>query len=103
MSIDSTEPLGKERYFYQCAQRAHSNFVENQPTFLASLFIAGLKYPLIAGATGIAWNLFRIVYTVGYTSQKAQGSGRYTGLWAFPLQIALIGMSGKVAWDMWFA
>lgn len=52
------------------AQRAHANFTENLTPFLTTLFIAGLRFPVPAASLGAAWLAARVVYTVGYTSDK---------------------------------
>ncbi|KAI9880213.1 MAG: hypothetical protein M1830_004799 [Pleopsidium flavum] len=92
-------------YLFNCAQRAHANYLENQPSLLATLMVAGLKYPLLASAMGAAWGVARLVYAFGYVSPTQKfGSGRYPGLalFVFP-QIALGIMSGFVGWNMLMA
>lgn len=53
------------------AQRAHANFIENQPSALGALFIAGLHFPVAAAVLGASWSFGRTLYLYGYTS----GSG----------------------------
>ncbi|KAK7935082.1 glutathione S-transferase [Apiospora marii] len=60
-------------YSFNCAQRAHGNFVENQTPFLAGLLIAGLRYPTAAAALGAAWVAARAAYAVGYAKRGPQG------------------------------
>ena len=88
-------------YLYNCAQRAHANYLENHPSLMVTLLIAGLKYPLLASAMGAAWSVARIVYTFGYVSKtQKDGKGRYPGLsFAIP-QMALGVMSGLVGWNL---
>lgn len=52
------------------AQRAHANFTENLTPFLATLFIAGLRFPCAAAGLGFGWLVSRVVYTIGYTSKN---------------------------------
>ncbi|KAL2281442.1 hypothetical protein FJTKL_11607 [Diaporthe vaccinii] len=48
-----------------CAQRAHANFTENLTPFMATLLIAGTRYPVQAAVMGAGWLVSRIVYTAG--------------------------------------
>jgi glutathione S-transferase len=64
---------------FNCAQRAHYNFLEHYPTFLAGVLLAGLKYPVTSAALGAVWLGSRVAYAVGYTSGKPGGKGRYAG------------------------
>lgn len=65
-------------YAFNCAQRAHANFTENHTSFIGALLISGLHFPLAAGILGATWNVSRVLYLYGYTSQ-AGPSGRRTG------------------------
>ncbi|KAK7749876.1 hypothetical protein SLS53_000458 [Cytospora paraplurivora] len=72
---------GTPGFKLNCAQRAHSNFVENLTPFLATLFIAGVRYPIAAAGLGFGWLAFRVLYTIGYLSKsgpKGRGIG-YVG------------------------
>ncbi|KAL1902696.1 hypothetical protein Sste5346_001139 [Sporothrix stenoceras] len=62
---------------FNCAQRAHANFVENLPTFLGAMFISGLKFPVLSASLGAAWAVSRVLYARGYT--KNGPKGRYIG------------------------
>lgn len=67
----------RAKYVFNCAQRAHGNFIEHQPQFLISLLIAGLRYPVASAAMGLAWCVARIMYAVGYVNgKKEEGKGR---------------------------
>lgn len=55
------------------AQRAHANFTENVTTFLGSLFIAGLQFPIVSASIGAAWAVSRVLYARGYTSNGPKG------------------------------
>ncbi|KAK3994751.1 hypothetical protein QBC44DRAFT_321974 [Cladorrhinum sp. PSN332] len=92
-SFASTELAEKDpkAFKFNCAQRAHSNFTENLTPFLGGLLIAGLKYPVFAGAAGIVWSLARVSFAVGYVKNGPQGRmlGSATGsLIDFALKVA---------------
>ncbi|KAH7909059.1 hypothetical protein BJ138DRAFT_1067711 [Hygrophoropsis aurantiaca] len=53
---------------FNCAQRAHQNTLEHFPLILISTAIAGVKYPLLAGAAAGFWSFSRVLYTLGYTT-----------------------------------
>ncbi|KAK7717100.1 hypothetical protein SLS63_010819 [Diaporthe eres] len=55
------------------ASRAHANFTENLTPFMATLLIAGTRYPVQAAVMGAGWLVSRIVYTAGYTSNGPKG------------------------------
>lgn len=57
-------------YRLNCAQRAHANFTENLTPWMALLLIAGLRSPVPAAGLGFGWLVSRVVYTLGYTSNK---------------------------------
>lgn len=46
-ATDAEAKVDKAKYLFNCAQRAHANFLEHHPTFLASLLISGLSYPVL--------------------------------------------------------
>ncbi|POS77630.1 MAPEG family protein [Diaporthe helianthi] len=60
-----------------CAQRSHANFTENLTPYLASLLIAGTRFPVPAAVMGAGWLASRVVYAVGYTRNGP--SGRLAG------------------------
>jgi glutathione S-transferase len=91
----------KEAYIFNCAQRAHGNFLENETSFLAAMMISGLKYPTASALLGVGWLINRVIYAVGYTRQdKEGGKGRLAGAGFWLCQFALYGMTGKVGWDV---
>ncbi|MCJ1469051.1 hypothetical protein MMC07_007683 [Pseudocyphellaria aurata] len=70
----------KAKYLFNCAQRAHANFLEHQPAFMAPLLLAGLSYPIPSAAMGLTWCVGRVVYALGYTNKnKVDGAGRNIG------------------------
>lgn len=62
-------------FAFNCAQRAHSNYLENLPTALLALFVTGLRYPVPAAAAGVAWALARVIYARGYYLNGPAGRG----------------------------
>ncbi|KAH6890012.1 hypothetical protein B0T10DRAFT_529157 [Thelonectria olida] len=84
-------------YQFNCAQRAHSNFTENQTSFLGALLISGLRFPVVAASLGAGWALSRVVYAIGYTSGKGP-QGRTNGsIGSFLFDSTLKLMSAYVA------
>jgi glutathione S-transferase len=98
--IQTASPASsKAMMAFNSAQRAHQNFNENHPTALGAMLIAGLQYPFAAAVLGGVWAVNRVVYAVGYTNGSEGGKGRYYGILWMLAHWALIGMSGKAAWD----
>jgi len=101
-AVDAKE--AKAKYLFNCAQRAHGNFMENYPVALAGMMIAGLGYPVASSAAGAAWVVSRVFYAVGYTDPtKEGGNGRFYGglgevFWVS--QLAWLGMIGKMSYDL---
>ena len=88
-------------YLFNCAQRAHANFVENYTAMLGCLLVGGLAYPKTSAALGAAWCWFRVVYALGYTrADQQKGKGRNGGLLFVLAQVGLYGVVGKMAWDV---
>ncbi|KAI9711978.1 MAG: hypothetical protein M1820_001686 [Bogoriella megaspora] len=89
--IAEASPEQKQRlYQYNCAQRAHGNFVEWHPSVVIAMMIGGLKFPVLSAGLGAAWTFSRFLYTVGYTNaSKPNGKGRQIGLVFIPLQSVL--------------
>lgn len=86
---------------FNCAQRAHANFLENAPQTMLTTLVAGLKYPQVAAGTAVGWIVFRSLFLYGYVySGKPQGQGRFLGglFWVF--QGALWVMTMAVAKDL---
>ncbi|KAL4889231.1 hypothetical protein BDV59DRAFT_187163 [Aspergillus ambiguus] len=92
-TVDECRSNAKAEQF-NCAQRAHANFLENAPQTMLSILVAGLKYPQLATALGGAWFVFRALYLYGYVySGKAQGMGRMMGAFFWFAQAGLWGLS----------
>lgn len=96
----SEAAASKEKYLYNCAQRAHANFTENHPSFLTVLLIAGLQYPVTSAWLGAIWTLGRFVYAWGYVRDLPDGKGRQVGSWwEFP-QLGLMGLAFTVGFRL---
>lgn len=79
---------------FNCAQRAHGNFLENSGTAVAAMIVAGVRFPLLTAACGLGWNLGRIVYAAGYTSSPlGSGAGRLRGSFFWLFQAGLLGLT----------
>ncbi|KAJ5621272.1 hypothetical protein N7528_006055 [Penicillium herquei] len=79
---------------FNCAQRAHTNFMENAPQTMLFTLVAGLKYPQLAAGLGAAWVVFRCMFLYGYVySGKPNGSGRQIGAFFWLAQGALWGLT----------
>jgi glutathione S-transferase len=88
---------------FNCAQRAHYNFLEHYPTFLAGVLLAGFKYPVTSAVLGVAWLGSRVAYAVGYTSGMPGGKGRYAGGLGMVYNLSEIGflvLVAKSGYDM---
>ncbi|MCJ1234564.1 hypothetical protein MMC14_002525 [Varicellaria rhodocarpa] len=100
----SEAAISKEKYLFNCAQRAHANYLEALPSLLVTLLISGLKYPSVSAGLGAVWGVGRIVYTLGYTgknqSMDSKGKGRYAGIWHYLPALALLVTSGISSWSM---
>lgn len=78
---------------YNCAQRAHANYMENMPQTMVMLLVAGLKWPLAATGLGVAWLAFRGLYAWGYIyGTKPKGGSRTMGSMFWLCQAGLWGM-----------
>ncbi|KAF2101124.1 membrane-associated proteins in eicosanoid and glutathione metabolism [Rhizodiscina lignyota] len=96
-----SEERKKAMYLFNCAQRAHANFMENYNSTLPAILIAGLKFPLTSAAVGAVWTVCRVLYARGYTrADKEQGKGRYAGMAFWLCQAVLYGMTGWMGVQM---
>jgi glutathione S-transferase len=81
-----------EKYQFNCAQRAHYNWLENLPNFLITLFVAGLKFPEWSAGLGAVYLVGRILYATGYTRPiRDGGRGRYNGMIYY---VGIFGLTG---------
>ena len=84
-------------YLFNCAQRAHANYLENQPSVAIAALITGVQYPITTTVLGVGWMVNRVIYALGYTrADKTDGTGRLVGggVWFFQL-----GLMGLTAWS----
>jgi glutathione S-transferase len=84
-----------EKYRFNCAQKAHSNFTENHTSFVCVLLIAGLHYPKLSCFLGVLWCVARFLYLLGYTRKEnaENGRGRHWGSWWSAPHVALMGLA----------
>jgi glutathione S-transferase len=94
----------KAKYLFNCAQRAHYNFMENYPMALAGMLIAGLQYPTTSAVAGVVWTASRVLYAIGYTDpNKVDGKGRFfygLGELFWGSQLVWMGLVGKMGYDL---
>eukprot|EP00475_Leptophrys_vorax_P022952 TRINITY_DN3124_c0_g1_i1.p1 TRINITY_DN3124_c0_g1~~TRINITY_DN3124_c0_g1_i1.p1 ORF type:complete len:200 (-),score=44.54 TRINITY_DN3124_c0_g1_i1:60-659(-) len=74
---------------FNCVQRAHQNYLENLPGFLAMVILGMFSYPLLTTVFGLVWLLARLVYAIGYTSGP---KGRFKGSFQYISFFGLLGM-----------
>ncbi|KAK2072535.1 hypothetical protein P8C59_006883 [Phyllachora maydis] len=58
---------------FNCAQRAHGQFLEQLTPTVAVLLISGLRFPLASAGMGLGWTLSRILYARGYINNGPKG------------------------------
>jgi len=81
---------------FNSAQRAHGNYIENQPSMLGALLFAGIYFPLTAAAMGLGWSVCRWLYMKGYSEGQQRGKGRHKGIFYLLFQV---GLTGLAAWN----
>lgn len=86
-------------YQFNCAQRAHAQFMENAPQAMMSMLVAGVMYPNATTVLGAGWLVSRMLYLYGYIySDKKMGGGRLigSGFWLAQGGLwALVGMTAS--------
>lgn len=103
MAAASSPEQKKALYLFNCAQRAHGNYLENHPSVLAAMLISGLRYPVASALMGVGWSVCRVLYAIGYTkADRNDGKGRLVGapMWLF--QLGLYGLTGFVGYKLAF-
>lgn len=100
--MSSADPEKKKAmYLFNCAQRAHGNYLENLPSVIPAMLIGGLRFPVATAIAGLGWSVSRVVYAVGYTDKtKSDGSGRLPGSFFWLFQLAMYVMTGIVGYDL---
>jgi glutathione S-transferase len=101
-------------YTYNCAQRAHANYVENLFPTIGAMLLGGLRYPGAATCLGVAWMGWRLVYFYNYTrpanySKSQRGEivhgrppmGRGTAVIFWLCQFVLYGLAVRSSWEMY--
>ncbi|KAL2159615.1 hypothetical protein VTH06DRAFT_2184 [Thermothelomyces fergusii] len=83
-------------FAFNCAQRAHANYVENLTPFLGALLISGLRYPTFAATLGGAWSAARVLYGLGYTSKGPDGR-HLGGIFSSLINLVMVGTSAYSA------
>lgn len=97
----SKDPL---KWRFNCAQRAHSNYLENLAVFLPTFLASSVLHPIAASVFGAIWLTGRIVYAHGYASSKhGSTSGRFKGFWYNIGQVGVILTAGWSAWEVYSA
>lgn len=85
-------------YAFNCVQRGHQNCLENLPSFLSLLFVAGARFPCAASISGLVYVVGRWVYFKGYSSgnpeKRMRGGFMYAGL------LSLVGMVIRFAVEL---
>jgi len=96
----ATPEKAQSLHLFNCAQRAHYNYLENYVAFLPAMLLAGLRFPVSAAVTGLLWAGFRTAYAVGYTrADKKNGKGRLAGSGFWLAQFVAFGMVGWMGWE----
>ncbi|RMZ90724.1 hypothetical protein DV736_g2053, partial [Chaetothyriales sp. CBS 134916] len=66
----------KDAYKFNCAQRAHAQFLENMPQTMLTMLVGGLSYPRAVAYLGVGWIISRVLFAYGYImSNKPHGNG----------------------------
>jgi glutathione S-transferase len=91
-----------KKYRFNCAQRAHQNYLENLPIMLVTSAIAGIRHPVPTAIMGLVWCAGRVVYAKGYINStlEQKGSGRYKGSWFLLAQLGLLGAAAYNVYEM---
>jgi len=76
----------KDWYAFNCAQRAHQNYVEQAASIVILILLLGLYAPITAAQTGVVYIVGREIYSYGYRSGGP--AGRLVG--AIMLDLALV-------------
>lgn len=83
------------KHAFNCAQRAHQNFLEALPTFAITSAVSGIAFPRATAALGALWAVARVIYATGYRNSPrgTGGKGRYKGFFHVIPSLSLYCMS----------
>ncbi|KAF9196496.1 Microsomal glutathione S-transferase 3 [Haplosporangium sp. Z 27] len=87
-----------QKYIFNCYQRVHQNTLEGFSSYLVTLLLAGLNYPIPAAVLGSVWILGRIFYFYGYTTGNP--GSRQMGAFGYIGGIGLLGLSIRFSYDL---
>jgi len=92
----------KDKFRFNCAQRAHSNYLENLAVVLPAFLASAIHYPTVSSSLLGFWLACRIVYTRGYvgSAHNSTGKGRYKGIFFHFAQFGLAITAGMSAWKL---
>ncbi|RPB03851.1 membrane-associated proteins in eicosanoid and glutathione metabolism [Choiromyces venosus 120613-1] len=93
----------KEKFRFNCAQRAHANYLESLSVVLPAFLASAIHYPTVASSLFGIWLVGRVVYTHGYTGSQhnSTGNGRYKGMFYSIGQVGLAITAGMSAWKLY--
>ncbi|CAK7269144.1 hypothetical protein SEPCBS57363_003452 [Sporothrix epigloea] len=101
----SAEQAAKEPAAFQfnCAQRAHANFIENLPPVIANILIAGIKFPVLSASLGAAWAVSRVLYARGYTRNGPKGRfiGAIHSIFGLAISILSVNTAYSLVKTLW--
>lgn len=104
MADKATAEANPAAHKFNCAQRAHANFLEGLPTFLFGLIYSGLYYPRVASALGLIELIGRIFYTRGYLSgnpvKRARGIALLHPIGYYGLMMFTTYLVGSQVYDL---
>ncbi|KAL2211925.1 hypothetical protein CC79DRAFT_1329218 [Sarocladium strictum] len=79
---------------FDCAFRAHANYLENLPPFLVSIAILGLRYPVASAVATAIWIAGRVAYLFGYVNKGKQGAKARVPGFGIAIYTQLVVMAG---------
>ncbi len=76
----STKLSDAQWHTFNCAQRAHQNYLESLPFVLITLVLASIQFPLFAASAGVGVLVGRQFYCSGYRANGPQGRSLGAGI-----------------------
>ncbi|KAF9996969.1 hypothetical protein BGZ65_007449, partial [Modicella reniformis] len=95
---DAEAKSDQKKMIFNCKQRVHQNTLEGYTSFLVTLLVSGIRYPVAAPVLGMIWCFGRMGYSYGYTSGNPER--RQLGAWGHIGDFGLLYLTGKIAYDM---